>query len=126
MQNEMPSVIIDMNLPPSLAGYLREHGIDAKHWSEIGYAGATDDDVMAYAAKCSAIILTYDLDFGAILAVSGRNGPSVIQIRSGTLSQAVIEPSIIRIMQQFAPELRSGALLTVELERQRVRMLPLR
>ena len=42
---------------------------------------AADIKIMAYAAEHGNIVLTHDLDFSAILAVTQGTKPSVVQIR---------------------------------------------
>jgi predicted nuclease of predicted toxin-antitoxin system len=74
-------LLLDMNLPPSLASTLRDAGHQVFHWCEVGAASAPDSEVLAWAKTRNAILLTHDLDFGAILAASKAHGPSVVQIR---------------------------------------------
>ena len=71
-------LVVDMNLSPRWVGWLREAGFDAEHWSTIGDATATDAVVMRAAHDRVAVVITNDLDFGAMLASSGTEGPSVI------------------------------------------------
>lgn len=69
---------------------------------------------MAYAAKHDYVVLTNDLDFGAILAVTHREKPSVVQIRSDNLSPDVIGPQIVTALRQLEEQLQEGALVNVE------------
>jgi len=87
---------------------------------------AADIEIMAYAAKHDYVVLTHDLDFSAILAATQGAKPSVVQIRSDNLSPAVIGDPLIAALQQMAPELAAGALLTVDPGRTRLHLLPLR
>ena len=64
--------LLDMNLPPAMAGWLRAEGHDAVHVREIGLAGVPDHQVFARAAEDGRIVVTFDLDFGEIVAFSGR------------------------------------------------------
>ena len=63
----------------------------------------------------------------AALRVAATHGdkPSVIQIRSGTLSTAAIGPFVVKTLIQMEAEIESGALLTIEPPRARIRLLPL-
>ena len=63
-------LLVDMNLSPRWVGVLNEGGIEATHWSTLGAHNATDLEIMAYAAKHDYVVLTHDLDFGAILAAT--------------------------------------------------------
>jgi len=68
-------VLIDMNLSPEWAPFLSGRYIEAIHWSELGAPDATDRVIMACARASDCIGLTQDLDFGAILAVTGAMKP---------------------------------------------------
>ena len=46
-------VLGDLNLPPAWAGFFREHGIEATHWSEVGDLRAPDAEVMRWDAQAS-------------------------------------------------------------------------
>ena len=80
---------------------------------------------MAYALANDFIVLTHDLDFGAILAATGGGKPSVIQIRADDTSPEVVGSSIVAVLHKLSAELEAGALLTIEPERSRIRLLPL-
>jgi predicted nuclease of predicted toxin-antitoxin system len=81
---------------------------------------------MAYARAHHCIVLTHDLDFSAILAATNGEKPSVVQVRSENLSPQVIGAAVVAALRQAAGDLDEGALLTVEPDRMRVRLLPLR
>jgi predicted nuclease of predicted toxin-antitoxin system len=72
-------LLIDMNLSPAWVDFLRAAGIEAAHWASIGERDAPDTDIMAYAAARGYVVLTHDLDFGAILAATNGAKPSVVQ-----------------------------------------------
>lgn len=71
-------LLVDMNLSPRWIGFLGEAGLDAVHWSAVGRVDAPDAEIMAHAAAYDCVVLTHDLDFGAILAAMGGTRPSVI------------------------------------------------
>jgi predicted nuclease of predicted toxin-antitoxin system len=62
-------VLVDMNLSPDWARFLAEAGFEAVHWSNVGSKSATDSELMQWAAENDHIILTADLDFGAMTLV---------------------------------------------------------
>ena len=80
---------------------------------------------MAHAKSNDLVVLTRDLDFGAILAVTHGAKPSVVQIRADQCNPASIGAPLLAALRQMATELAAGALLTVEPGRARVRLLPL-
>ena len=80
---------------------------------------------MAYARANDYIVLTHDLDFGAILATTHGEKPSVVQVRSEDVSPDAIGKQVIIALRQMKSELESGALLTIDPNRTRLRILPL-
>jgi predicted nuclease of predicted toxin-antitoxin system len=118
-------IVIDMNLSPNWAGFLQGAGIEAAHWSDIGAADALDFTIMEHASLNGSVILTHDLDFGAILAATGGKAPSVVQIRAGDLSISVIGDQIVAALRQAQAALKAGALVTVDSKRFRLTLLPI-
>lgn len=116
--------IVDMNLSPRWVDWLRDAGMDAEHWSAVGEATDTDAVIMRTAWQRGAVVLTHDLDFGSMLASSGAVGPSVVQLRGADLRPEALAPSLIATVEQLSAELESGALITLEPGRHRVRVLP--
>lgn len=119
-------LLIDMNLSPRWVDVLADAGIEAVHWSTRGANHAPDSEIMAYARQHGYVVLTHDLDFGAILAATHGEKPSVIQIRADDVRPEVIGKPLILAVRQMASELKEGALLTVDPTRTRLRLLPLR
>ena len=119
-------VLIDMNLSPSWARVLKEAGIEAVHWSEIGLATTPDPAIMAYATANGFVILTNDLDFGIALAIADKEKPSVAQIRGEDLRPVSIGNHVVLALRQMRVELEAGALLTIDPKRTRLRLLPMR
>ncbi|MBU2570283.1 MAG: DUF5615 family PIN-like protein [Gammaproteobacteria bacterium] len=118
-------LIVDMNLSPRWIGWLVNAGIEAAHWSTLGANNAPDSEIMAYASANNYVVLTHDLDFSAILAATHGEKPSVVQIRAEDVSPDVIGLQVIAALRQMATELENGALLTVDPNRTRMRLLPL-
>ena len=66
-----------MNLSPRWVTVLEEAGFQAQHWSKVGPSNASDEEIMAFAAESGFVVITHDLDFGAILAATQGTKPSV-------------------------------------------------
>ncbi len=118
-------LVIDMNLSPDLVNMLNNNGFEAIHWSTVGATNAPDKEITAWAKNNNYVILTHDLDFGTILAVSQASAPSVIQIRTQNLLSFDFQTLLISVLRQFTNELETGALITVEPNRAKVRILPI-
>jgi predicted nuclease of predicted toxin-antitoxin system len=118
-------VLVDMNLSPRWISVLADAGIEAAHWSTLGASSAPDSEIMAYAKATDSVVLTHDLDFGAMLAATHGEKPSVVQIRAEDVSPDAIGAQVITALRQMASELEEGALLTIDPNRTRLRVLPL-
>jgi len=119
-------LLIDMNLSPRWAKYLTDAGIEAAHWSTLGAANAPDTEIMTFARINGYVVLMHDLDFSAILAATHGLKPSVVQIRSEDVSPDAIGKLVVEAVRQMNADLDSGALLTIDANRTRLRILPLR
>lgn len=75
-------LLVDMNLSPAWLPVLQAAGHEVQHWSTKGNPRALDREIMAWARQNGYVVFTHDLDFGALLAVTGAEGPSVIQVRT--------------------------------------------
>jgi predicted nuclease of predicted toxin-antitoxin system len=118
-------ILVDMGLPPSWGATFAQHGIESRHWSEIGDPRAEDHIIMAWAQEHRFIVFAHDLDFGHLLALTHAAGPSVIQVRSTDVLPESIGPVVIQALRQHEDVLRSGALVVVDPTRSRVRILPI-
>ena len=118
-------LVIDMNLSPEWVAVLQRHGSDAVHWSSVGDPRATDPEVMAWAKAAQHVVFTHDLDFGAILAATRAEGPSVFQVRTQDVTPAHLEPLVVAALRSHEAALQDGALVTVDETRSRVRILPI-
>ena len=107
-------VLIDMNLPPSWVDFFKQEGIEAVHWSTIGPSNAPDFQIMLLARQDGWIVFTHDLDFGALLAATRMEGPSVFQIRTQNVLPQSIGPLVIQVIHQFREILMEGALVSVD------------
>lgn len=119
-------LLVDMNLSPRWVKMLAGAGFDATHWSALGAANAPDSQIMTYAKANNYVVLTHDLDFSAILAANHGEKPSVMQIRADDVSPDVIGNQVITALRQMESELEEGALVTVDPNRTRLRVLPFR
>ncbi len=119
-------LVIDMNLSLRWVYVLKAAGFEAEHWSTLGVGNAPDIEIMAYAVTNGCVVLTHDLDFSTMLAANRNEKPSVVQIRAGDVSPEVIGKQVIAALRQMRTELEQGALLTIDLKRTCLRVLPLR
>ena len=118
-------ILIDMNLSPGWVPVFQAAGMPAVHWSEAGNPKADDRTVMAWAEANGHVVFTHDLDFGAILACNRKDGPSVLQIRGQDVMPDSMGNLVVAAIRQHEADLASGALVVVDAEKSRVRILPI-
>jgi predicted nuclease of predicted toxin-antitoxin system len=70
--------LLDMGLAQSTALLLRHLGHDAIHLSPLGLQRLTDSKIVERSLLENRIIVTHDLDFGRIVALSQHRLPSVV------------------------------------------------
>ena len=72
--------LVDAQLPPVLARWLVERGYEAEHVADIGLQAASDRQILDFAEKSSAIIVSKDEDFAQRRAIL-TTGPSIVWVR---------------------------------------------
>ncbi|MBI5917718.1 MAG: DUF5615 family PIN-like protein [Bacteroidetes bacterium] len=118
-------VLIDMNLSPEWVSIFKNEGWEAVHWSAIGVQSAPDTILMRWANENGHIVFTHDLDFGAILAATRADSPSVFQVRTQDVMPEVIGQLVVATLRKFSQELNDGAIVTVNETKDKVRILPI-
>ncbi len=121
----MIKVLVDVNLSPAWTERLATKGVEAVHWTAVGDPRAPDDELLRYAREHGYVVLTHDLDFGALLALTRAHGPSVIQVRAQNVLPDAIADLVANVLTGQAAALEAGALVTVEPYAARVRVLPI-
>lgn len=116
--------LLDMNLSPLVATWLKDEGFNAVHWTSVGDPRAADSEILDWAAKNGYVIITHDLDFGAMLAISRRSQPSVVQVRAQDVLDPQVWDELIAALRTHWAVLEAGALVSVDAARSRVRILP--
>jgi predicted nuclease of predicted toxin-antitoxin system len=120
------NLLLDMNLSPALAGLLSNSGHDVVHGSQIGNHRAPDAAILAWAREHDRVLVTHDLDFGAMLADTETTGPSVIRLRVQDLLAPETVEALAKTIEVAAPALTRGAIVAIHDDRSRIRILPLR
>jgi len=118
-------VLLDMNIPLKYTAMLTTRGIEARRWSEVGAPNAKDVEIMAYARDNDYIVLTCDLDFGALLSLTHDQKPSVVQIRASVHQAERVIGLIVTALFRYRDELEAGAVISIDLKKARIRLLPL-
>jgi len=73
--------LADMGVAQRIVEWLRAEGHDAVHLRDEGLQRTPNGEIFDKAATEGRIVLTFDLDFGEIVALSGGQRASVILFR---------------------------------------------
>ena len=117
--------LADMGVSMSTVASLRDAGHDAVHLRDQGLLKMGDFDIFQKARSEGRIILTFDLDFGDLVAASGKDLPSVIIFRLRNQTPSSVQPRLFEVCSNCEADLNSGAIVVVEENRYRVRRLPI-
>lgn len=118
-------ILIDMNLSPDWVKEFKANNIEAVHWSEVGKFDAPDAAIITWARENSFIVFTHDLDFGTALALTNADSPSVIQVRTQNVNIPYLSKILIPNLKRHINLIEKGALLIIDDDKQRIRILPL-
>lgn len=118
--------LADMGVSMTTVDALRKAGQEAVHLREEGLHSLRDDQILEKAIKERRVVLTFDLDFGELLAAAGSSAPSVILFRMRNQTPAAVTARLFRVLEACRSELESGAIVIVEDQGFRVRALPFR
>src|SRR2546430_534963 len=117
--------LADMGVSQQVVEWLRTHGHEAVHLRDEGLHRLPNGEIVQKAGREQRMVLTFDLDFGEILAASGGQTVSVILFRlRNTRSDFVIQ-RLADVLNHSSAELSKGAIVIVEDARHRVRTLPI-
>jgi len=118
--------LADMGISQSTVQALRNVGHDAVHLREQGLQRLIDVAILEKARQEKRIVLTFDLDFGELLAVGLHDSPSVIIFRLHNATPASVQPKLMEVLEKEGKELEQGAIVIVQDTRYRLRRLPIK
>ena len=116
--------LADMGVSSGVVEWLRNHGHDAKHLREEGLHRMPNGEIFAKAIHEDRIIITFDLDFGEIVALAKGKTASVILFRLHNTRTSHLLDRLSAVLKDSAKALEEGAVVVVEESRHRVRYLP--
>jgi predicted nuclease of predicted toxin-antitoxin system len=119
-------VLADAGVSPDTVLFLTQQGHDAVHVRTLGMQRAADHAIVEHARNNQRVVLTFDLDFGDILALGVVKKPSVILLRLSDERPDAVNQRLSTVIGEQHEALESGALIVVEDARYRLRKLPIR
>ena len=118
--------LADAGISPRTVEFLRRAGHDAVHVRELALQRAGDRQVAERARADGRVLLTFDLDFGAVLALGVLDRPSVVIFRLADERADAVNRRLEAVLAEQAQAIEAGALILVEDAHYRVRRLPIR
>jgi predicted nuclease of predicted toxin-antitoxin system len=116
--------IADIHISPLTVTELQKKGYNIIRVTDKLPATSLDKEIIQLAYQEKAVMITQDLDFSAIIAQSGRNGPSVISLRVANAKPDIITRILIRVLPLIEAELREGAIVSIDEKEYRIKKLP--
>ena len=98
--------LADLHISPLTVTFPKSLGHDVIRVGEVLPINATDELIIQEARRDSRIILTQDLDFSRLIAVSGESTPSLISLR---LKSSRIE-YVNTLLSRLLPDLEAQGL----------------
>jgi predicted nuclease of predicted toxin-antitoxin system len=111
---------------PGGGSWLRAEGHDAAHLREQGLHRMPDKEIFQKAATEERMVLTFDLDFGEIVALSAQKPASVILFRLRNTHTPHVVDRLRVALAESKKALEAGAVIIVEEARLRTRRLPIK
>jgi predicted nuclease of predicted toxin-antitoxin system len=117
--------LIDMPLSPMLAQWLSENGHDAAHATTLGLDRAPDTEILLRAKEEGRIVVTADLDYPRLLALSAAIEPSLVLFRGGNWADDEIVARLATLLDSVSEADFKRIIFVVEPKRIRRRHLPI-
>jgi predicted nuclease of predicted toxin-antitoxin system len=118
--------LADIGIAPRIVDWLHGKGHEARHLNEEGLHRLPDPEIFQKAARERSILLTFDLDFPEIVALSGSAEVSVVLFRLDNTCVDFVISRLAAVLEASGSMLESGVIIIVEDSRHRIRRLPIR
>ena len=117
--------LTDMCVDVRIVRWLQEQEHDATHLRDEGLHRMPNGEIFKKAINEDRVVITFDLDFAEIAALTEGKKASVILFRlRNTRAPHVIE-RLSTVLEDSSEALEKGAVVVVEESRHRVRFLPI-
>ena len=117
--------LADMGISMRIVEWLRSNNHNVIHLREQNLHTLVDQKIFNKAIRENRIILTFDLDFGEIVALSKRKLVSVILFRLRNTTTPFVLKRLDAVINESKALLEQGHIFIVEESRYRIRKLPI-
>lgn len=117
--------LADMGVDIRIVQWLRQQAHDATHLRDEGLHRSPNGDIFVKAVAEERVVLTFDLDFGEIAALTRGRKASIVLFRLHNTRTPHVIARLTAVLADCADALQRGAIVVVEESRHRVRCLPI-
>lgn len=117
--------LADMPVSHDTVDALRGRGYDVIHARDLGLHRADDEDILQEATEQGRVVLTMDLDFGTLLAMSGKVCPGVIIFRLPFSTPEQVTALLLAALNALPEDQVLRHILIIEEQQVRSRPLPI-
>jgi predicted nuclease of predicted toxin-antitoxin system len=117
--------LADMGIAQRIVQWLKAEGHEAVHLGDENLHRIPNGAIFEKAHLEKRILLTFDLDFGEIVALSAGQPVSVILFRLHNSRTPHVIERLKKVLEDCRQALEQGAIVVVEESRHRIRRLPL-
>ena len=119
-------LLADVHISPLTVADLNLQGYDTVRTTDLLPANAADVEILELARMEGRVVLTQDLDFSMLVALSNHKLPSLITLRLSSAKPDLITQKLLDILPFVETELKEGAVVTISDDSVRIRQLPIR
>lgn len=117
--------LADMGVSWRVVEWLRAQGYDATHLRDEGLQRLEDADIFSKAHVESRVILTFDLDFGEIAALTEGRIANIVVFRLRNARTPFVIERLSSVLAESSEALTKGSIIAIEDSRHRIRRLPI-
>lgn len=119
-------LLADVHISPKTVTDLQKQGYEIMRSSEVLPANAPDINILEFARTENWVVLTQDLDFSMLVALSRYSQPSLITLRLSSAKPDIVTQKLLEVLPQIEEALQEGSAITIQDESIRIRKLPVR
>ena len=119
-------LLADVHISPKTVADLQKQGYEIMRSSEFLPANAPDINILEFARTENWVVLTQDLDFSMLVALSRYSQPSLITLRLSSAKPDIVTQKLLEVLPQIEEALQEGSAITIQDESIRIRKLPVR
>jgi predicted nuclease of predicted toxin-antitoxin system len=118
--------LCDMGVSRKVSQWLCGQGHESTHLGDEGLARLPNGAIFSKAVVENRVVLTFDMDFGEIVALASGRTPSVVVFRLHNARADHVIERLAVALDISLEALKKGANVVVEESRIRIRVLPVR